>query len=655
MLPPSSVGTSTNIRRVNFWTIGDIYSIRPNLFNEFRAGLVILVSQSDADVKGQELIDEFGIQGLPPRPGVKGIPNMSVVGLTSVGQLLLNPVNDGHAQFSDNVTWIAGRHTLKFGGEVIPWFVNRYLPAENALFGNFSFTNRFTGQPYADYLLGLPTTVTRLDPYYTQYNRFIDLAFYAQDDFKLTPRLTLSYGLRYEYNQPVRALDGNMYSFDLGTGSIVVPSADSRRLFSPYLPSTIPVINANSLGLGEGLRGSDKNNWAPRFGFSYQIGSQARTVLRGGWGIYYAHFSGNVAGGLAAGPFAISTTSTNNFVNGQPLFTFANPFASPGASGALNLNAISPTMGNSRTMQYTLSLEHEIVRDLGIRMSYIGSKSAQMIYRRNVNQPLASTMPFANSRRPYPLFNNIIYSDNGANGYYSGSQVQVSKRFSQGIHFSSAWTWAKSISEIDDTGDFELNTLIENSYDRRRERADLYSVPRHQWMNQVLWELPFSPDSPALRAMAGGWQLNGLVNLQSGNFLNPLFAGSDPSNTNTIGGRPDVAKSTVDMPKTLTAWYDRTAFVAPPTNAGRFGNAGRNSIQGPGYVVFNFGVQKNVRSERYGTLQLGASFQNILNHPNYGEPNMTVNNAAGGTITATHIFPAAGSPRTGQISLRWTR
>src|SRR5205807_7264062 len=114
----------------------------------------------------------------------KGIPNIGITGLSTVAQSLLNPVNDGHSQLGDNLSWIRGRHSMKFGGQFVDWFVNRYLTTNAGLFGNFTFTNRFTGNPYADFLLGLPTTVTRLDPFPPQYNRWHDFAFYGQDDFK---------------------------------------------------------------------------------------------------------------------------------------------------------------------------------------------------------------------------------------------------------------------------------------------------------------------------------------------------------------------------------------------------------------------------------------------------------------------------------------
>ena len=302
-LPPTTVGTSDNIRRVNFWTFGDVANLRPSIVNEFRAGVVILVSASSANFTGQSLMQQIGIAGLPDRGPVNSLPFFSISGFTNNNINLLSPVNDGHAQLADNLSWVHGRHSMKFGVEAIDWFVNRYMPnnSGNPIFGSYSFTGAFTGNAYADFLLGLPATVTRLEPFPAQYNRFRDWSGYAQDDFKVTPKLTLIYGLRYEYNGPAYANGNNMYSFDLGTGKIVVPSQSSIAQFSSLFPASYPVETAGAEGLGRSLRKSDDNNFAPRFGFSYQLGHYGRTVLRGGWGVYYNHYSENVPGDLASG------------------------------------------------------------------------------------------------------------------------------------------------------------------------------------------------------------------------------------------------------------------------------------------------------------------------------------------------------------------
>ena len=659
VLPPSSLGTSTNIRGVNFWTLGDTFTISPTVFNEFRAGVVILSANSDNPLKGQAILDQAGISGLPSRGLQNGLPFINITGLSSVSESLLNPVNDGHAQLADNITWVRGRHTMKFGGEWTKWFVNRYLAVQSGLFGTYTFTGQFTGNPYADFLLGLPSTVLRLDPYSAQYDRYFTTAFYAQDDFKLTRRLTLSYGLRYEYYGPVTANGDNFYSFDLSNGKIVVPGSASSSLFSPYLPSTIPVETASAEGLGRSLRNGDTNNFAPRFGFSYQLDSSAKTVLRGGYGIYYDPLSANVNAGLSTGPFAISTTATNSIVNGQPLYTMANPFAAPGSFGTLNLNAISPRLLNANVQQYSLTVEREISRDIGIRVSFNGSKASQLIYKRNVNQPLPSTTAFKQAARPYPTFNNIVYADNGADMLYNALQVQVTKRFTKSLMFMSSWTWAKELSTIDDTGYADLNTQIQNAYNRNADLGNVFAVPRHQWQNNFLYALPFGKNR-----FIGGWQLNGLFNMQSGDWLTSVYSGADPSNTNNLAGRADV----VGIPNnahTVNSWFDTTAFAVPAANSGRFGNAGRGIIQGPGWILANLGLQKSVRTEKLGTFQVVVSFQNVLNHLNLGDPvssgdtsgvstgNVVIANGNAGKITQTALFPVAGSPRTGMMGFRW--
>jgi hypothetical protein len=425
-----------------------------------------------------------------------------------------------------------------------------------------------------------------------------------------------------------------------------------RRLVSPFYPGDrCPSRNGRrTLGLGRTLRRADKNNWAPRFGFSYRLDEAGRTVVRGGAGAYYApYFSVAALANQVAGPFAVSTTTATNAFHEQPAAVHAGrPVRGvPGSTGTLNVNGLTPDLRNMHSLQYTLSVERELARNLGVRLSYIGAKGTQLPYLRNINQPLPSTQPFSQNRRPYPIYNNVIFAENGANNSYQGLQAGVLKRYSRGLQLQSAWVWAKQLSEVDDTNNAELNTQIENAWDRRRDRANVYSVPRHQWMNQALWDVPFGR-GPLL----GGWQLNFLFNVSTGHWLNPVFTGSDPSNTNTFGGRPDVAGA-LRYPKTLAAWFDRTAFAVPPANSGRFGNAGRNIVEGPGYVIFNTGAQKRLSLPREQELQIGASFTNVLNHMNPGQPNMTVNVSAGGTITSTHVFLPAGTPRQGMLSLRW--
>jgi len=179
-------------------------------------------------------------------------------------------------------------------------------------------------------------------------------------------------------------------------------------------------------------------------------------------------------------------------------------------------------------------------------------------------------------------------------------------------------------------------------------------------MNNFLYALPFGRSK-----LLGGWQLNGLFDMQSGNWLTPVYSGADPSNTNNLAGRPDVL-GTPNNPHTVNAWFDTSAFAVPAANSGRFGNAGRGIIQGPGWILANLGLQKSVKTERFGSFQVVASFQNVINHRNLGDPvaagdtsgtstgNIVIANANAGKITSTTAFPVAGSPRTGMLGFRWS-
>jgi len=217
----------------------------------------------------------------------------------------------------------------------------------------------------------------------------------------------------------------------------------------------------------------------------------------------------------------------------------------------------------------------------------------------------------------------------------------------------STWTWAKEISDTDDTGDFELDTTIEDSYSRARDRGNVYSVPRHEWLNQGIYQLP------GKGRLLGGWQVDMLLNVSSGNWYTPVISGPDPTNTNQTVLRPDIT-GPIDYPHTLSQWFDPSVFTTPA--AGHWGDAGRGIIEGPGYILFNAGLQRTIHLERYGALEFIVSFNNVLNHVNYGEPTgggspsqsqTTVNNANAAKITSTAVFPPAGSARTGQIGARW--
>ena len=410
-------------------------AIRPNLLNEIRAGVVILVSASSANFTGDDVLQELGIAGLPARGPINNLPIFSVTGFSSNNINLLNPVNDGHAQVADNLSWVHGRHTMKFGLEHVNFFVNRYMPNTSGIqvFGSFAFTNKFTGNA----LRGFPARPARhrhppgTVPRAVQpLPRLVRLrAGRFQNHPQAHPDVRPALGIQ----RP--GLPAERQSLFVRPRHGQNRGAQRRPRRSSSAPTSPPPSRWNTptrSAPAAPCASADKNNFAPRFGFAYQLDNAGKTVVRGGWGIYYSHYSGNVPGDLSRGPYAATTVFTNNIVNGAAQVTLANPFSLPGTPGTVALVAVTPDLKNSYAQQYTLTLERELTRDIGLRVSYIGSKGTQLAYRRDVNQPAASTVAFSNARRPYPLFSSINYADNGANMLYSGLQTAVQKRFSNG-------------------------------------------------------------------------------------------------------------------------------------------------------------------------------------------------------------------------------
>jgi hypothetical protein len=357
----------------------------------------------------------------------------------------------------------------------------------------------------------------------------------------------------------------------------VVPSADIlKNNVNPAFPPQIPLTTADQAGFPRrSLRHGDRNNFQPRVGFAWRPGVLKSTVVRGGYGIYMDDLTADIFSRQYGGPFRVTETFTNNVVNNAPILTFTQPFLQLGTPGAVAIEALALNLRNPQIQQWNLTLEREIAFQTGVRLSYIGSKSSQLIYRRNINEPLPSTIPFNQNRRPYPLYQNININENGGNQIYHAFSAEVQRRWSKGLSFQSAWTWAKNISDTDEQGNTEGGPVIEDTNNRSRERSDVQYNPHHRFFAQTIWELPVGSGRRYLSRrgpvdwILGGWQISAVYTAQTGEYLTPTFSGTDPSNTNTIGGIPDRIRNGNLPPseRTMSRWFDPTAFVAPPRTA----------------------------------------------------------------------------------------
>src|SRR5262249_51787712 len=244
--------------------------------------------------------------------------------------------------------------------------------------------------------------------------------------------------------------------------------------------------------------------------------------------------------------------------------------------------------------------------------------------------------PFDNNRRLFPQYRNVIIVSNGGSSSYHSLQLEAERKFARGLSFQAGWTWAKQLAHGKDAG--ELGGLIEDARNRGRDWGDDDYFMRQRFVANFVWEIPFGSKrrwlsnwgGSGLRGVGGqiigGWNLTGIGLLQTGQRFTPAFSGSDPSNTQTVGGRPDrIANG--NLPKeqrTLNRWFDASAFVAPPANAGRFGTAANGILEGPGAQVFSFGLFKNFMIRERTRFELNLNATNAFNHPNFRNPNANI-------------------------------
>ncbi|MFN0170446.1 MAG: carboxypeptidase regulatory-like domain-containing protein [Bryobacteraceae bacterium] len=628
-----TMGSFRRIRFNNSWTFADTHTFSPTVVNEFRVGGFSKRWPIDASRFGKQAVEEVGLTGYPGAlpDDVTGFPTVAITGFTSISNQNASLERLLNLDLHNIVSWVRSKHTMKFGFNAMHTRQNNYPTSPSAVFGNFSFTGFAANYAYADFLLGLPRTSGRADVVAATNSRNYEYAWFAQDDWKITPNLTLNLGIRYEYHLPNRERDNRLANFDPATGAVVIPNEDTRRFITPLYPQNIRIVTAAQAGYPDTrLVNADSNTIAPRFGFAYRIGSGSRTVVRGGFGVFYNNENRKVYGSMVGGPFVGSETYDNVITSGQPLYQW--PRAFPGTTarplGVQNISGANPYLQDSYTQQWNLSVDRELWWQTGLRISYIGHQARQLPYRANLNQPLASTTPFNANRRPYSQFNTITWVERGAVQSYNALQIEANRRFKNGFQFNAHYTWAKNLSDSLDVN--ALGNLIEYNFDRARERGNETYTPRQRLVASFVYELPVGNGrllggsmSRALDAVAGGWSVSGIYFARTGFWFTPSFAGSDPSNTGLTGGRPDRIRDG-NLPvseRTLDRWFDATAFAVPAAGSGRFGNAGAGILEGPGANTLGLALFKTLTIYERLQLRINGSFRNLFNHPTmYANP-----------------------------------
>jgi hypothetical protein len=350
------------------------------------------------------------------------------------------------------------------------------------------------------------------------------------------------------------------------------------------------------------------------------------------------------------GPFQLSEPFINTSQNGRPLFAFPNPFpAGAGSIPSQSAAGYPADTKNGYIQQFNFTIERQ-VKDVGLRLSYIGSRDKGLNYDLATNKPTPSLIPFVQSRRPYPQFIGTTFSQTNGQTKFNSMVFEAQRRVGW-VTFDAFWTWARNLTNF---------ANLENPYDPNHWNRDI--APKHRVVFNTLWLVPvgrgrhFLENLPGpAEHVIGGWKFAWANVMQTGQYFTPSYTGADPSNTNTSGGLPDRISNgnLATSERSLYRWFDVGAFARPP--AGRFGNSGINVLQGPGMVTHNVSLFKRFRLTERVHMDLMAMISNLFNHPNFRVPpsNISAPGQAGIVTTQVSYYDNdKGGPRVVEARLR---
>ncbi|MBS1801118.1 MAG: TonB-dependent receptor [Acidobacteria bacterium] len=609
------------------------YTITPRLINEFGYGYTRYATGNTNSFDGKGFTNGLGLNGLQ-NLFYNGLPELDFNYLTALDADRLDSITQSNTSvYTDGLSWSLGKHQMKFGMDI------RTIQAITPLgfngsdnYGTFGYNTSssqglFTGVDFADFLMGLP------------YQTFYDVVsqdnngksthyhFYAQDQWAVSPKLTLSYGIRYELHPPYSDVHGDIGNFDPSralSGISIYPDghADllaasflaSANACSPYGSSTgstvngapcMPVLSNTQAGYPGGLKHYPKYRFMPRFGFAWRPFGSNKTSVRGGFGMYNITLLGGNFYSLTGTLQAQTTQYTNTYNSTSHAigYQWPNIYAGAGNGGCFTCygqgyfgTANSTNWKDPHTEQWSLSVEQEIAQGYNLRLSYIGSVSRQLVYAPDENTlPFSSTVSAYNqplSARLFPNWGRINTRATGADANYESMQIEVMHRYNKGLQFDSIYTFAKGLSNnqgpansgfAGETGGSRATSIL----DRHVDFGNVYGSRRSLWNTTMVYDLPIgrgktfgSSMSRALDLVVGGWQITNIFLMQSGPFESPYFPSGqgDPSGTGSgltssstgydPGHRNQYPDRVPGAPiaaanRTRMNWVNKAAFTCP--------------------------------------------------------------------------------------------
>lgn len=598
-------------------------TISPSLLNEFRFG--VLRNQAFRTPQNSDFDPSRIIPGLTaPLPGLGGVPTVNILGFRGLSDQPGSGDVIRSMEFSNILTWNRGRQNWKFGFEYQRAFAFNFQNVNPAPRGVFSFDGRYTGNSFADYLTGAMWQSVRnsrqLEARPTN-NRY---AAFAQNDWTLSPTLTLNAGIRYEmYGLFFNGL-GDLSNFYPNLGSVVVLNGNPI----PRLVETLPVVDGRDVGLDDSnYITRDRNNFAPRLGLAWRPLKSNRLILRSSYGIFYVVSPAYVGFfQMAANPPFLVQENFDALPGAAPNLTWENAF--PGA-GTIPTNV--SVQGNDRNrvnpyfQQWNFTIESELMRNTGLRISYVGNKGTRLLRNMNVNDP-APAPGAVQPRRPFQPFGPIGLYEAAANSITNQIQVGIQRRFTGGLQVQLEYQHTKGLQEQS----FGISAPMDNR-NARLDRGNADFVRRHYAVANYIYDLPFFSGR-----RLGGWQLTCIVTAGTGQPFTPLFTsqvlGWSAGATTTF--RPDIVGDPSVADPSIQQWFNPAAYAAPAQFT--FGNATRNSLFGPSLFTWDAGIVKFTPLTERITLEFRAESFNLTNRANFGLPASNISVPAQvGRITST--------------------
>jgi hypothetical protein len=667
---PSGGGGNGYIRAIQQQAaIGYTWSVTPSQLFDARFGFThVLAGKAPPYLGGPSMQDLYGIPGLPTSPNLTGgLNTQSISGFSGFGRQATNPQFQNPTSFNPKLSysWVKGHHSVKAGYEFVA--IRTEILDVNPLYGSNTYSGQFSkptcaqlGRPagcsipsdttsynLADFMFGLPSVIQLSNDLVTNTRQHVQ-ALYLQDDYRVTPKLTLNLGLRWEFATPIWERDNKWSNFDPATNKLV--QATSGSLYNRAL------VHPDYKDLG------------PRFGFAYSL--TPKTVVRGGYGISYSFFNrpGSAQEGInsPAAIFGIISQSIPAGGTVPPTFLTTKNSFTTGINNPANFNPITSNIdyipADTRwpyIQSWLFSIQHEVARNTVVELAYNGNHSLRLPIIGDYNQAFPN-LPGATlgvqARRPDQNFGPITWLDPAGSNNYNGFSARLEHRFGSGLYFLNSFTWSKALGDSEQALESFAGYSVANPQNIRNLAAEKGPTSFDvEFMNvtSVVYELPFGKGRkfgaqwhPALDAILGGWELNSINTANTGNPINVYYS---PSTANDVTGltqdwrgqafqRPNVSGHGISQSKAalINNYFAGYTFTTPPAS-NPWGNLGRNAFRAPGLEQWDLGVDKTFRLPREGMgLQFRSEFFNVLNHTNFGLPNAVSTNAAFGTIRTTY-------------------